>query len=159
MFGLTWRPGRLEALLARPREQVSPVLVLIDEVYKKEGVALLDELNRRSAGLARISNTYAPVLRKQCEQMGMQVKEIEADFQSLVAMGDSDKLRRFMDDLRNKYGGLIQEAMRQVSLDPKLISNELFAQTHPEVVHDEFGNLLVDSAGQQSSDQSERRES
>jgi len=82
--------------------------------------------------------------------MGMNVKEIEQELRKVAEAGDPEKLQKYLDSLREKYSELIQNAMRQISLDPKQISNELLAQAdYPKsakIVLDGFGNVFMDNS-------------
>src|SRR5262249_31536775 len=151
MFGFVWRPGRLEEVVARSRAAVLPLLILIDHVHMHEGVVLEQQMSQRYSTLRSISAKYAPILRQQCEQMGMNVNEIQHELQQVTEAGDPDKLQQFLDFLREKYGELIQNAMQQISLDPKQISSELLAKAdyYPKAakIHqDGFGNVFMDNS-------------
>lgn len=150
MPGLVWRPGRLEALVARSTAAVLPLLIINDHIYEHEGVVQGQQMSQRYATLRSISDKYAPILRQQCEQMGMNVKEIEQELRKVAEAGDPEKLQKYLDSLREKYSELIQNAMRQISLDPKQISNELLAQAdYPKsakIVLDGFGNVFMDNS-------------
>ena len=150
MPGVVWRPGRLEALVARSRAAVLPLFIIIDHIYEQEGVVQGQQMSQRYTTLRSISDKYAPILRQQCEQMGMNVKEIEQELRKVAEAGDPEQVQKYLDSLREKYSELIQKAMRQISLDPKQISNELLAQADnpksAKIVLDGFGNVFMDNS-------------
>lgn len=150
MPGLVWRPGRLEALVAGSRAPALPLLIIVDHIYEHEGVVQGQQMSQRYATLTSISDKYAPILRQQCEQMGMNVKEIEQELRKVAEGGDPEKVQQYLNSLRNKYGELILNAMRKIALDPKQISQELLAQAdYPKsakIVLDDFGNVFMDNS-------------